>query len=54
MGEEYIPPRDEEKTLRWAYIDNEPFIGFEYRDKNYRTMMAEDWARGKQGGLNKN
>jgi hypothetical protein len=45
MGEEYKPPRNVDK-MGSIYLDNEPFVGFEYRERNYRTMMAEDWAGG--------
>ncbi|KAH7725879.1 Protein R03G8.3 [Aphelenchoides avenae] len=34
----------------WTYcrkaLDNEPFIGFEYQRRGYKTMMAEDWVSG--------
>jgi hypothetical protein len=45
MGPEYDPPRDLWK-LGSIFLDKEPFIGFEFRQKKYRTMMAEDWAKG--------
>ncbi|KAH7723866.1 Protein Y73F8A.35 b [Aphelenchoides avenae] len=37
-------------TDEWALckkaLDNEPFIGFEYRRRGYKTMMAEDYGQG--------
>lgn len=45
MGEEYIPPRDLD-AMSDVYLDDEPFVGFEYRRHGYRTMMSEDWALG--------
>jgi hypothetical protein len=45
MGPEYEPPRDL-RALETVFLDSEPFIGFEFRARKYRTMMAEDWGRG--------
>ncbi|KAH7705058.1 Protein K03A11.4 [Aphelenchoides avenae] len=40
------PLTDEE----WEYcrkpLDDEPFVGFEFKRRGYKTMMAEDWALG--------
>ncbi|KAH7694056.1 Protein K03A11.4 [Aphelenchoides avenae] len=34
----------------WEYcqkpLDDEPFVGFEFKRRGYKTMMAEDWALG--------
>lgn len=45
FGDEYKPPRDL-WTMGGVYLDDEPFVGFEYRERHYRTMMAEDWGKG--------
>lgn len=44
-GDAYVPPRDLH-AMAGVYLDHEPFVGFEFRDRNYRTMMSEDAAIG--------
>lgn len=47
FGDAWTPERTHE-YLCGIWLDHEPaYIGFAFRDRNYRTMMAEDTLLGK-------
>lgn len=38
-----IPPDVSDAEICRRAIDSEPFIGFEFRKRGYKTMISEDW-----------
>ncbi|KAH7717004.1 Protein K03A11.4 [Aphelenchoides avenae] len=40
------PPDGDDQEFCKTVLDEQPFIGFEFERRGYKTMIAEDWAMG--------